>query len=131
MESGTYRIYRHIHTLNLPEYRLIGRFWIDGKNFHILEDHEFFLESALPDGELDQRHQAILNNLMTSGYFRIVHDEQTNQGLHDDLVQDLDLGPEEPDAEYLLSKPSCEPSRVEIFRRQCYYRWRKTRRHAN
>lgn len=115
LENGTFRIY-HIETSgSQPKDRLIGRFLIDGKQFFILEDHEDLLESALPDGMLDNNHLNTIDKLNHSPYYKIIHENQLNQGHHDHLIEDLDIGPVEPEAEYILSGRNYAPERMEAY----------------
>lgn len=114
-ESGTYRIFQVIQTAGKPEERLVGRFYIKGKMFHLLEDHDHLFRDSLPDGQMDEAHQKVIWNLMHSPYFRVVTEDEINQGFHDNLVEEIDLGQNKPDAEYLLSGYASEPLHMEMY----------------
>lgn len=93
----------------------MGRFLIQGKNFHILEDHDNLIQESIHDGPMDERHEKILWHLIHSGYFKVVHEDEVNEGHHDNLINELDIGPTEPDEQFILTGKEAEPQRVEIY----------------
>lgn len=115
LENGTFRLYHITDSNSKPQDRLVGRFLIDGKQFFILEDHEGLLENSLPDGLLDNHHLNVIDKLNHSSYYKIIHENQLNQGHHDHLIEDLDIGSVEPEAEYILSGRNYAPERMEAF----------------
>src|SRR4051812_6172309 len=102
-DTGSYRIYHIYHTNGKHESQLVGRFVIQNGEFHVLEDHDKLMSDSLPDGPMDYAHEKFLWSLQHSGYYRIVHEDEINEGHHQGLVEDLDIGPTEPDAEYILT----------------------------
>lgn len=114
-EKGTYRIHRILHTQGTPYEQHMGRFMIQDGQFHILEDYDNLMSDTLGEGLLDDTHKKFICKLTNSGYFKLIHEDEANQGLHDDLIDDLDMGPVEPDQEYIYLVPGSEPQRIEMF----------------
>ncbi len=111
--KGVYKIYSRAGVSGIPD-RLIARISID-KDFHILEDHQGIFDGSVPEGPMDPLHHKFLESLASSGYFRMVSEEQLNQGVHDDMIEDLDVHVQ-PDHEYLLYSQDGEaPKRLHIF----------------
>lgn len=116
MKDQVFRLYHVYHNDGAPEERLVARFMIHQGQFHILEDHDHLLKESLVEGPYDSNHERLINHLANSGYYRLVNENEVNEGHHDDILPDLDIGPVEPDAEYLLSTDAHEaPERVEMY----------------
>ena len=115
LEPGTYRLYSIFHTMGKPEERLVGRFWINGGELHILEDHNNLLSDSLLNGKIDQKHEKVLWNLIHSGYYKVIPESGVNEGHYDDMAQDLDIGEISPDQEYIVSGATLDsPMRLEM-----------------
>lgn len=111
--KGIYKIYSRIGVSGIPD-RLIARIHIDS-DFNILEDHLGIFDGALPEGSMDDIHHKFIESLAASGYFRVVSEDQLNQGIHDDMIEELDVHVQ-PDHEYLLYGQDGEaPKRLHIF----------------
>lgn len=115
LTPGSYRVFRIHHTQGGPLEQHIGRFLIQDGNFHILEDYDNLMSDIFPETPVDDYHKKGIWNLVNSGYYKVVHEDEANQGLHDDLIEDLDIGSVEPDAEYIYLIPGSEPQRIEMF----------------
>jgi hypothetical protein len=115
MKSGTYRIYALIHGDGDPQEVLMGRFMVHGNNFITLEDHDGLISNELPDGPIGHLHDKFVHGLDNSGYFKLVPEQQIDQGLHDDLVDDVSWDDTNPEARYLLLGPNEEPKRMEMY----------------
>src|SRR6266851_2331960 len=120
LKSGTYLLYELEPTEGKPEQHMVGRFMVEGDQFHILEDHNNILSDHLSDGLMTPNHQKALFNLLHSGYFRIIPEDEINEGHHEDQIEDLDIGNTEPDATYLVSGPTLdEPKVLEMYGDNC------------
>lgn len=115
MSSKTYRIYAVHHTSGSPHEQLVGRFMIKDNEFHILEDNDHLLQDSFPEGFMSDQHQKLLWQLEHSGYYKVVPDQEANEGFHEDLIQDLDIGQQDPDAEYIIHEEGKEPQRLEMY----------------
>jgi hypothetical protein len=104
-----------MNTFGKPQERQIGRFTIKNGQFFILEDYDGILEEMLPEGPFSDLHQRALSSLFHSAYFKLVDEKKVNQGEHEDLVPDLDIGNTKPESEAMLSYPDQEPQMIEIF----------------
>lgn len=109
--KGIFKIYS-VEGIGVPD-RLIARIKCD-KDFSVLEDHVGLFEDILVDGLMDDLHYKILESLDYSGYFKLISEEQLNQGLIDSMVPELDLN-SKPDHEYLMSNGQNAPIRLHIF----------------
>lgn len=115
-DNGTYSLFFVKQTNGLPEEQLVGRFLIQAGSFYILEDHSKLLQDNLPDGKMDVWHDKVLWYLAHSGYYRIVSNDEINEGYHEDMLEDLDLGDEQPESEYcLVDLNGGEPQRMEMY----------------
>lgn len=115
--KGIFKIYKHSHSNHHDDHdKLIGRVMFDKRECHFLEDHDGFLSSNIHEGPVSEEHGRFMENLAHSGYFKVVPEEEIQQGLHDELIPDLDIGEIQPDHEYLLIDPTQDgpPKRVEI-----------------
>jgi hypothetical protein len=113
--SGTYRVYHMTHGSGDPQEVMIGRFMISHNNFNILEDHDGLLGRELPEGAMDDHHQKCLFELDNSPYFKLIPEQQINQGLHNDLIEEVDWADTNPEARYMLIAPNEEPKRMEMY----------------
>lgn len=113
-KSKSFRIYRIFHTQGDPESMIVGRFLLHEGKFYILEDHDGLFQD-FPEDMLDQRHVQLFNSIMHSGYYRIVSENEANEGHHDELIEELDLGDKEPDSEFYLTGQSIQPQRLQYF----------------
>jgi hypothetical protein len=115
LNKGTYRIFAVMHTYGKPQERQMGRFTVQNGQFFILEDYDGVLEEMLPEGPFSDIHKRALSSLFHSGYFKLVDEKEVNQGVHEDLIPDLDIGNTEPDSEAILSYDDQDPQMIEIF----------------
>src|SRR5277367_1207167 len=115
MKSGTYRIYRIMHGNGDPQESLVGRFMVQGNNFTTLEDHDGLITNEVPDGPIGYPHQKFFNGLDNSGYFKLISEQNINQGQHKDLIGDVDWDDSQPEARYLLLAPNEEPKHMEMY----------------
>jgi hypothetical protein len=113
-KSKTFRIYRIYHTQGQPQEMMVGRFLLDNNKFYCLEDHDGIF-ADYPEDTLDARHLKLFSSLMHSGYFKIVSENEANEGHHDNLIEELDIGGQEPDKEFYLTGQNMPPQRL------CYY----------
>lgn len=118
-KDGSYRIYAISHTSANPMERFVARFLINNSEFHVLEDYENLLSGNLPEGHLDEVHCKLIWKLLHSGYFKVVHEEDGNQGAYDPLIQEFDTGGHQPpDAIYTITdnlNEYEEPKTLEMF----------------
>ena len=115
-QPGSYRIYEIMHTQGTPHDQLVARFWINSEYaFHILEDYNHLLADTLPEGVFDNNHEKLLSQLSYSGYYKVIHEKEANDGHHENLIEDLDIGNVDPDAEYLIHEPGEEPKTLEMY----------------
>jgi hypothetical protein len=114
-QPGSYRIYEVMHNQGEPHDQLIARFLIDDNAFHILEDYNHLLSDALPEGLFDDGHERMLSQLASSGYYKIIHEDEANQGHHENLIEDLDIGDVEPDSEYIIHEEGEEPQTMQMY----------------
>jgi hypothetical protein len=114
-KSGTYRIYHLTHGSGDPQEVMIGRFMISHNNFNVLEDHDGLLSRELPEGVMDDHHQKCLFELDNSPYFKLIPEQQINQGIHNDLIGEVDWADTNPEARYMLLAPNEEPKRMEMY----------------
>jgi hypothetical protein len=114
-KDGCYRIYRIHHGHGKPIDQLVARFFIKGRELNILEDYDNLLEDNMMEGPVDATHEKFLSKLQHSGYYKLIHEKEGNEGLHDHMIDDLDIGPIEPDASYLIQEGSGEPKILEMF----------------
>ncbi len=114
-QPGSYRVYEIMHNQGKPHDQLVARFLINDSQFHILEDYNDLLSDALPEGFYDASHEKLLNQLASSGYFKVIHEDEANQGHHESLIEDLDIGDINPDAEYLLYQDGEEPQTLQMY----------------
>src|SRR6266700_2242145 len=117
MDNGTFSIYFLKPTNGVPEQNQVGRFMIQGGQFTVLEDPFHIFKHNLPDAKMDETHLKLLSHLQNSGYYKLVNDDDINEGFHEDLTPDLDLGATpRPDNEYVVSGPTLRtPMRLEVF----------------
>jgi hypothetical protein len=115
LDKSTYRIFAVIHTYGKPQERQIGRFTIKNGQFFILEDYDGILEEMLPEGPFSDIHKRALDSLFHSAYFKLVDEKKVNQGEHEDLIPDLDIGNTKPESEAILSYPDQDPKMIEIY----------------
>lgn len=114
-QPGSYRVYEVLHNQGKPHDQLVARFLIDENQFHILEDYSHILSDALPEGIFDAGHERLLNQLSNSGYYKIIHEDEANEGHHEGLIEDLDIGDVHPDSEYLIYKEGDEPQTMQMY----------------
>ncbi len=112
---GTYRVYQVMHNEGAPHDQLVARFLIDDGAFHILEDYNYVLTDSLPEGLYDNSHDKVLSQLASSGYFKVIHESEANEGHHEGLIDDLDIGETEADSEYLIHKEGDEPQTLQMY----------------
>lgn len=115
--KGIFKVYKHSHTNHFDDSdHLIGRVMFDNGMCHILEDHDGLLSDNIHEGDVTEDHGKMLENMAQSGYFKVVPEEEIAQGLHEDLIPDLNIGETQPDHEYLLLDPESEgpPARIEV-----------------
>ncbi len=114
-KPGTYRVYEILHNQGKPHDQLVARFLIDDGAFHILEDYNHVLVDSLPEGLYDEGHEKVLTQLSQSGYFKVIHEKEANEGHHEDLIEDLDVGDVEPDAEFLIHEDPNPPQTLQMY----------------
>ena len=117
LTPGSFRIYKvDFDGLGFQEH-LIGRVWIDQGQMHILEDHYSLLSDQLPEGPISDIHQKVLDSIINNGYFKIIHEDDLNSGLHEDKLEELKLGDTDPDHTYVLQDVNGEeePQYVEVY----------------
>lgn len=115
MKSGTYRIYQLIHGEGDPQEVLVGRFMVKDGNFTTLEDHDGLITKELPDGPVGHPHEKFFNGIDNSGYYKLIAEQNIDQGHHADLVEDVDWDDSQPEARYILMAPNEEPKRMEMY----------------
>lgn len=113
--QGDFKVFQVFHANGMPEERLVGRFLIQGNAFNILEDNDRLLEDEVVDGPLTDRHLKFLHHLQHSPYYRLVCSTELNEGHHDDQLEELDIGHEEPETVYLLQEEGQPPRRLECY----------------
>ena len=115
--SGSFRIYKLSFDGLGPQEHLVGRIWIDQNQMHILEDHYSLLTDQLPEGEISDTHQKVLDSFANNGYFKIIHEDDLNAGHHEDKLEELNIGNTEPDHHYVLQDVNGEnePISVEVY----------------
>lgn len=115
IKPGIYRVYSTVHRNDAPDERLLARIMIKGKSFDILEDHDGVFQETLPGGFFANEHHKTFWKIMYSPYFRVVLEKDVDQGHHEELIPEFDLGPHEADSNYLLEEPGMPPKQVEMF----------------
>ena len=83
MQEGIYRLYR---TYPSGEQRLVARFIFQGTDIKALEDHDEILADLIPNGRLNNNTLRRLESMKCSPYWRLVNEQDINQGFHEDLV---------------------------------------------
>lgn len=114
-KPGSYRVYECLMNQGKPHDQLVARFLIDDNQFHILEDYNHVLSDALPEGLYDSGHDRLLNQLAASGYYKVIHEDEANEGNHENLIEDLDIGDVDPDQEYLIHEEGQEPQTMQMY----------------
>lgn len=118
-KDGTYRVYSVRQTNGDPAERFLARFLINNNKFNILEDYENLLSGNSPEGDLDPSHDKLIWNLLHSGYYKVIHEDEGNQGAYEPLIQEMDIGGDkQPDATYLIIdnfNEYEEPKQLEMF----------------
>jgi hypothetical protein len=114
-DNGTYRIIQKFPTNGKTEDRLVGRFYVGAGQFSLIEDPLCLFRDQLIDGPMDEAHSKVLEHLLHSGYYCLIHEDEINEGHYDDLLEDMDIGVTEPDAEYLLITGDSEPQRIDVY----------------
>ncbi len=112
---GTYRVFEIMHNEGKPHDQLVARFLIDDGAFHILEDYNHVLVDSLPEGVYDEGHEKVLTQLSNSGYFKVIHEKDANEGNHESLIEDLDVGDVEPDSEFLIHEEGTAPQTLQMY----------------
>lgn len=115
-QDGTYRVYRIHHGHGKPIERLVARFLIKSKQFHILEDYEDLFEDSLLNGDLTPSHIRYLEDIFNSGYFKLIHENEANEGNHSALIDDLNIGDLDPDEVFLIQREDQEPQLLELYK---------------
>ena len=118
-KDGTYRVYSVRQTNGDPAERFLARFLINDKKFNVLEDYENLLSRNLPEGQITPSHDKLIWSLMHSGYYKVVHEDEGNQGAYEPLIQEMDTGGDQPpDATYLIMdnfNEYEEPKQLEMY----------------
>lgn len=86
-DAGIWRLYRvNQDNHEKPEQSLIGVFAILNNMLFILEDHTGLVSDTFRKGPVTDKVRMKMVQLMHSPYFRLVHEDDINDGLHSDLI---------------------------------------------
>lgn len=89
--DGIYRVYGLKHGKDDHERQYMGRFSLQNKSLHVLEDHHDALHSVITDGIVDARTEERLDRLMHSPNIELAHEGDLHQGL-DEIAPAPDSG---------------------------------------
>lgn len=81
--EGIYRVYALRHKTEGQEREYLGRFSLQNRSVHVLEDHRDMLHSVITDGIVDQRTEDRLDRLLYSPNIVLEHEGDLHAGLHD------------------------------------------------
>lgn len=96
--------------------RMVGRFMVHQGILLHLEDHSGALHELFPSGLITHRTQVRMDTIARSGHYRLLHEDDINQGVHPQHVQALDLGRTEPDSTFTLNGQGMPvPQIVEVW----------------
>lgn len=93
LRDGVYLVLacKHADNPTDPYRALAGRFSVEGHEIEHLEDHFGHLKEAVPEGPLTHAHVRALANLMASGYYELLHEDDLEGGKHPELVPEFPL----------------------------------------
>lgn len=89
MKDGTFRLYR-LYPSMAGGQRLVARFTVNGQALQVLEDHDGIMKELAPAGAFNSRTLVRLKSMAESPYWRLAHEEDIQQGFHDDLVPEAE-----------------------------------------
>jgi hypothetical protein len=115
--EGVYRLIVHRFDGQGQQHdRTAGRFLIHQNVLVHLEDHSGNLEHWFPQGVLTARTTARLQDIGRSGYYELLHEDHVNEGHHPDRVEEMELGPVQPEAVFTLNGEGLPaPELVEVW----------------
>ena len=81
--DGIYRVFGLRHKPEGIEREYMGRFSLQNRAVHVLEDHKDLLHGVVTDGILDPRTEERLDRLLHSPNIELQHEGDMHAGMHD------------------------------------------------
>lgn len=111
--DGIYKVYQLKHGTDGHTREYLGRFSLQNRALHVLEDHRDLLHSVITDGIVDQRTEERLDRLLHSPSIELVHEGDLHAGL-DDIHVAPDAGVQ-PTETLDVTEPNGNRHIVEIY----------------
>jgi hypothetical protein len=103
-KDGAYRILGRSWNHDGKEHcRLLARIIIQNGNIQHIEDHVAHMEDTLPEGPMNYRTLETLQRLESSGYYKLVSENDMDEGLHPEMLQPMDFGDIFPEEKYTIT----------------------------
>lgn len=117
LKDGTYHVLARSWGPDGQEHnRMLSRFIIQNGNIQHIDDHTGHMAQTFPEGPMSYRTIEALDRLQTSGYYKLIHEDELYEGNHSYLLKPMDFGDIQPEEKYLLSGTDYpQPQLVEIW----------------